>query len=90
MTKFDVRNYFEKIYGVKVAAVHTRIQKGKLRRDKKQPTKLIKKSSDTKVAYLTLVTIIIAIHHILFADPVSQVRISFIIVMIFTYSLFCR
>ncbi len=56
MTKFDVRNYFEKIYGVKVAAVHTRIQKGKLRRDKKQPTKLIKKSCDTKVAYLTLVT----------------------------------
>ena len=29
MTKFDIRNYFEKIYGIEVAAVHTRIQKGK-------------------------------------------------------------
>ncbi len=55
MTKIDVRNYFEKIYGVKVATVHTRIQKGKLRRDRKQPAKFVKKSSDTKVAYLTLV-----------------------------------
>lgn len=28
MTKFDIRNYFEKIYGVKVAKVNTRIQLG--------------------------------------------------------------
>lgn len=56
MTKFDVRNYFEKIYGLKVASVHTRIQKGKLQRDKKQPNKFLKKKGDTKVAYLTLVS----------------------------------
>ena len=30
MTKFDIRNYFEKIYGVKVAKVNTRIQLGTL------------------------------------------------------------
>ena len=29
MTKFDIRNYFEKIYSIEVADVHTRIQKGK-------------------------------------------------------------
>ena len=28
MTKFDIKNYFEKIYGVKVAKVNTRIQLG--------------------------------------------------------------
>ncbi len=55
MTKIDVRNYFEKIYGVNVASVHTRIQKGKVRRDRKQPAKFVQKSRDTKVAYLTLV-----------------------------------
>ena len=30
MTKFDIRNYFWKIYGVRVAKVNTRIQLGKL------------------------------------------------------------
>ena len=30
MTKFDIRNYFEKIYGVKVAKVNTRIQLGEI------------------------------------------------------------
>ena len=30
MTKFDIRNYFEKIYGVNVAKVNTRIQLGKV------------------------------------------------------------
>ena len=29
MTKFDIRNYFQKIYGVQVAKVNTRIQIGK-------------------------------------------------------------
>ena len=29
MTKFDIRNYFEKIYNVRVARVNTRIQLGK-------------------------------------------------------------
>lgn len=28
MTKFDIRNYFQNIYGVNVAKVHTRIQLG--------------------------------------------------------------
>ena len=30
MTKFDIRNYFEKIYGIRVAKVNTRIQLGKM------------------------------------------------------------
>jgi ribosomal protein L23 len=30
MTKFDIRNYFEKIYNIKVKKVNTRIQLGKL------------------------------------------------------------
>ena len=29
MTKFDIRNYFQKIYGVDVVKVNTRIQLGK-------------------------------------------------------------
>lgn len=28
MTKFDIKNYFEKIYGLKIAKVNTRIQLG--------------------------------------------------------------
>ena len=28
MTKFDIRNYFEKIYSVKVSKVNTRVQLG--------------------------------------------------------------
>ena len=30
MTKFDIRNYFEKIYNIRVKKVNTRIQVGKL------------------------------------------------------------
>ena len=30
MTKFDIRNYFEKIYGIKVTKVNTRIQLGEI------------------------------------------------------------
>ena len=29
MTKFDIKNYFEKIYNIDVAKVNTRIQLGK-------------------------------------------------------------
>jgi len=54
MTKFDIRNYFQKIYGVQVAKVNTRIQLGKEKRAPGRPKKL-KKKPDFKVAYLTLV-----------------------------------
>lgn len=30
MTKFDIRNYFEKIYNIKVRRVNTRIQVGEI------------------------------------------------------------
>uniref|UniRef100_A0A8C1C647 Large ribosomal subunit protein uL23m n=2 Tax=Cyprinus carpio TaxID=7962 RepID=A0A8C1C647_CYPCA len=45
MTKFDVRNYLEKIYSVPVAAVRTRIQ--------------YLKRPDYKVAYVQLVSVIL-------------------------------
>ena len=52
MTKFDIRNYFWKIYGVRVAKVNTRIQLGKEKRV--MPVNIRKKKPDVKVAYLTL------------------------------------
>ncbi|XP_030057080.1 large ribosomal subunit protein uL23m isoform X2 [Microcaecilia unicolor] len=52
MTKFDVKNYLQKIYNVPVAAVRTRIQYGKnnKRNHKNQRIKV----PDYKVAYVQL------------------------------------
>lgn len=53
MTKFDIKNYFEKIYGLKIAKVNTRIQLGK--EHKIMPFGIRRKKPDYKVAYITLV-----------------------------------
>lgn len=54
MTKFDVQNYLEKIYNVKVIDVRTRIALGKT---KPAPGKgYIIKDDDIKYAYVTLVS----------------------------------
>lgn len=53
MTKYDIKNYLEKIYNVKVADVRTRIASGKTKPD---PGKgYIVKEEDEKLAYITLV-----------------------------------
>uniref|UniRef100_H3ATW6 Large ribosomal subunit protein uL23m n=1 Tax=Latimeria chalumnae TaxID=7897 RepID=H3ATW6_LATCH len=52
MTKFDVKNYLEKIYGVPVAAVRTRIQYGTNK--KKNHLNQRVKRPDYKVAYVQL------------------------------------
>ncbi|KAL1402831.1 hypothetical protein pipiens_001827 [Culex pipiens pipiens] len=52
MTKYDVRNYLEKIYKVPVVDVRTRIAMGKTKRD--QVMGYITKDEDTKLAYVTL------------------------------------
>lgn len=55
MTKHDVKNYLEKIYGVESVQVRTRIAMGRTKRD---PAKgYVVKEDDTKYAYITLVII---------------------------------
>ncbi|CAH0561268.1 unnamed protein product [Brassicogethes aeneus] len=52
MTKFDIKNYLEKIYNVNVVDVRTRIAMGKTKPD---PGKgYIVKEEDEKIAYITL------------------------------------
>ncbi|KAF7270539.1 mitochondrial ribosomal protein L23 [Rhynchophorus ferrugineus] len=52
MTKYDIKNYLEKIYNVSVVEVRTRIALGKTRRD--PGLGYIVKDDDTKYAYVTL------------------------------------
>ncbi|TRY77591.1 hypothetical protein DNTS_024418, partial [Danionella cerebrum] len=52
MTKFDVKNYLEKIYNVPVAAVRTRIQFGSNKRRNHLHQRV--KKPDYKVAYVQL------------------------------------
>ena len=40
MTKFDIKNYFEKIYNIDVAKVNTRIQLGENAIKKLTPSKI--------------------------------------------------
>ncbi|XP_019860599.1 PREDICTED: 39S ribosomal protein L23, mitochondrial-like [Amphimedon queenslandica] len=57
MTKFDIKNYFERIYGVDIHKVNTRIQRGKEKNrvGKSIPISLRKyRTPDVKVAYLIL------------------------------------
>ncbi|EZA54793.1 hypothetical protein DMN91_007637 [Ooceraea biroi] len=51
MTKFDIRNYLEKIYNVKPIKVNTVITMGKFRKD---PRGTIVKDDDSKIAYVVL------------------------------------
>lgn len=56
MTKYDIKNYLEKIYNVPVVHVRTKIALGKF---KKEIVKgYITKDEDVKVAYVTLVSLI--------------------------------
>ncbi|KAL0967834.1 hypothetical protein UPYG_G00257850 [Umbra pygmaea] len=52
MTKFDVRNYLEKIYNIPVGAVRTRIQYGTNKKRNHLNQKL--KRPDYKLAYVQL------------------------------------
>ncbi|XP_017784933.1 PREDICTED: probable 39S ribosomal protein L23, mitochondrial [Nicrophorus vespilloides] len=52
MTKFDVKNYLEKIYGVKTVDVRTRIALGKTKRD--LVNGYVVKEDDIKYAYAIL------------------------------------
>ncbi|XP_050316155.1 39S ribosomal protein L23, mitochondrial [Anthonomus grandis grandis] len=52
MTRYDIRNYLEKIYNVKTVDIRTRIALGKTRRDHKKGN--IIKDDDIKYAYVTL------------------------------------
>lgn len=55
MTKYDVQNYMEKVYGVPVVEVRTRIGMGATKRDMKMG--YVTKEDDTKYAYVTLVSV---------------------------------
>ncbi|XP_072938311.1 large ribosomal subunit protein uL23m [Epargyreus clarus] len=52
MTKFDIKNYLEKIYNVPVADVRTRILLGKFRKEIGKG--YVMKDDDIKIAYVTL------------------------------------
>ncbi|XP_011195514.1 39S ribosomal protein L23, mitochondrial [Zeugodacus cucurbitae] len=52
MTKYDVKNYLEKIYKLPVVDVRTRIEMGKTKRD--QTMGYVTKEDDVKIAYVTL------------------------------------
>lgn len=56
MTKFDIRNYLEKIYNVPVVQVRTKICLGKFRRDIGKG--YVTKDDDIKFAYVTLVRLL--------------------------------
>lgn len=54
MTKYDIKNYLEKIYNIPVVDVRTRIALGKFRRDVGKG--YIIKDDDIKTAYVVLVS----------------------------------
>lgn len=54
MTKFDIKNYLEKIYNIPVVDVRTRISLGKFRRDIGKG--YVVKDDDVKSAYVVLVS----------------------------------
>lgn len=53
MTKYDIKNYLEKIYNIDVVQINTRIALGKTRRDLGKG--YVVKDDDIKYAYVTLV-----------------------------------
>lgn len=54
MTKYDIKNYLEKIYNIPVVDVRTRIAMGKFRRDVGKG--YVIKDDDIKSAYVVLVS----------------------------------
>lgn len=54
MTKYDIKNYLEKIYNVPVVDIRTRIALGPTKKD--QIYGYVTKADDIKVAYVTLVS----------------------------------
>ncbi|XP_018801866.1 PREDICTED: 39S ribosomal protein L23, mitochondrial [Bactrocera latifrons] len=52
MSKYDVKNYLEKIYKLPVVDVRTRIEMGRTKRD--QTLGYVTKEDDVKIAYVTL------------------------------------
>lgn len=54
MTKFDIKNYLEKIYHIPVVDVRTKIAIGKFRRDVGKG--YVIKDDDVKTAYVVLVS----------------------------------
>lgn len=56
MTKYDIKNYLEKIYKIPVVDVRTRIAMGKTKRD--LVVGYVTKEEDAKLAYVTLVIFI--------------------------------
>ncbi|XP_039963983.1 39S ribosomal protein L23, mitochondrial [Bactrocera neohumeralis] len=52
MSKYDVKNYLEKIYKLPVVDVRTRIEMGRTKRD--QTHGYVTKEDDVKIAYVTL------------------------------------
>lgn len=54
MTKYDIRNYLEKIYNVPVVDVRTKIRTGRFRKDFGKG--YVVKDDDTKLAYIVLVS----------------------------------
>ena len=53
MSKYDIKNYLEKIYNVNVIEVRTRIAMGRFKRDRLQRSVI--KEDDKKLAYVVLV-----------------------------------
>jgi large subunit ribosomal protein L23 len=54
MTRYDIKNYLEKIYNVNPVKINTVITMGKFRRDRLQGAVI--KDDDIKVAYVILVS----------------------------------
>lgn len=52
MTRYDIKNYLEKIYNINVVKIDTRIELGKTKREPRRG--YIVKDDDTKYAYVTL------------------------------------
>jgi len=54
MTRYDIKNYLQKIYNVNPIKVNTAIVMGKFKRDKLQGSVI--KDDDFKIAYVVLVS----------------------------------
>lgn len=54
MTKYDVKNYLEKIYKIPIVDVRTRIELGSTKRDTTYG--YVTKNEDMKIAYVTMVS----------------------------------
>ncbi|XP_029162526.1 39S ribosomal protein L23, mitochondrial [Nylanderia fulva] len=71
MTKYDVKNYLEKIYGVDIMEVRTRIALGRTKKDRLHGAVI--KEDDRKIAYIVLPKDQSFVFPDLFKDTKSQV-----------------